>query len=556
MAAIFLLAVFLLPICSCLNSVDVETKYGVVRGQRLVVKGQKVHQFISVPYARPPVGQLRFAKPLEPLPWSPRIRDATKSNITYCPENHDETKKIGENCLYLNIWTPGRPAGSPLLPVYLYLYGGNYDFFGIDFETFNASYAVRNDVIMVLPTFRGNVFGYFNGNRTDAPGNLGLWDQAMAIKWTYENIEPFGGDPDRITVAGASSGAAAAFVLAVSPVTRPYISKTMLLSASVPGYKPNFTIGHSKDLATLLGCNTTTDYVKCLRRVSVAKLLTAKSQLENQAFSPNTGDEIFPISVLLATRQGRYNKSAPLFFGGSLTEFTSPMPTHCPEIVDYTASSNYSVTRAMVKQCFEAKLAPSIADKAADYYLKDVNESDSHALQVAAAKGYGDYIFSCPTYFSALAVSEKVDSGHVFSYYLTYGPEIRIDSCATYDWPRPCHGDELSAMFGEAFTMPQNSNDSDRTYTDQMIGLWTSFTKTGRPPVMGGYRWPAYQDRPVAPITPVNLGSQSRPVWPSYLEVNPLKTPQPAPVYKPYRDCDTFWSKHMDLFIDPPAVTD
>ncbi|KAI1293067.1 Acetylcholinesterase [Halotydeus destructor] len=530
------------------NTVDVEIKYGVVRGQRITVLGQQVNQFVNIPYARPPVGRLRFAKPVDPLKWSPKVLDATNTTIAYCPETLAGVTSTNEDCLYLTVWTPVRNVTSPLLPVFLHLYAGDYDVFGGTYVSYNASYVSRYDVINVFPIFRGNVFGFFHGNRSDAPGNVGVWDQAQVIKWIAENIGPFGGDANRLTIAGGSSGAATALVLTLSPVTQRHVSKLVLFSSSLPGKDAATVIANSRKLARQVGCNVTKDYVACMRRIKVATLLAAYETFADLSFPPSYGDELFPLPVFTALRQGRYNKSVPLMFGDSRLEVGESLVDNCPQIAEYTATSNYSLNSTLVKECFTTRLPASVVDQAVTHYLKDINGSDSGAIQVATAKGFADYVFICPSYFVSLLVSEQQDSSGVFSYFLSYGTESTLPVCDNLTWARPCHGEESLALFGQAYISPASANATDRTYSTQLITMWSTFAKTGRPPKMGGYEWPAFQDAPVAPITPINLGSQGRPVWPSYMEVNPLK-PQAAPVYKPYTDCDTFWYKHKEVFV-------
>ncbi|KAI1305332.1 Cholinesterase [Halotydeus destructor] len=170
--------------------VDVTTKYGVIRGQRLLISGQEVNQFAGIPYARPPVGRLRFAKPVDTSPWSPKVLDTTKHVAVYCYDGKTGVNE-SEDCLYLNIWTPVRDDQSQLLPVYLYLAGGGFRITGGVYDDYNGTYIARYDVVEVFADYRQNAFGYLSGNRTDAPGNVGMWDQVKVVQWVAENIAAF-----------------------------------------------------------------------------------------------------------------------------------------------------------------------------------------------------------------------------------------------------------------------------------------------------------------------------------------------------------------------------
>ncbi|KAI1305334.1 Acetylcholinesterase-1 [Halotydeus destructor] len=529
---------------SGLEYVDVTTKYGVIRGQRLLVVGQEVNQFAGIPYARPPVGRLRFAKPVDTLPWSPKILDTTKHVTVYCyDDNADENES--EDCLYLSLWTPVRTDQSQLLPVLLYLYGGGFRLTGGVYDDYNGSYVARYDVIQVFADFRPNVFGFFNGNRTDAPGNVGMWDQVKVIKWLADNIEAFGGDPNGLTLAGVSSGASAALILAMSPVAKPYIRNVMLISGSVIGINASVSVSQSHTIAKSLGCNTT-NYVACLRKVNTSALYAAAySYLD--FLQPFYGDDLYPIKMMPALRQGRFNTSVPLITGGTKLEYVEHYVTQCPVVSLYTNDSDYQLTRTDVKTCLETRLSTAVAEEALTHYLKNVNQSDSVQLRYAAIKAYGDFVFSCPTYFFSNIVARQRNSSDVFSVFFTYSTQVTVTECTNITWPRPCHDQERFALFGSAYRNPSLYNSTDRAYTDEMVRWWTTFAKTGRPPTMGGYRWPAYQEPPLAPITPVNLDKNEKPIWPSYVEINPTMA-QNAPAYKPYTDCDNFWYKYIQLF--------
>ncbi|KAI1305331.1 Acetylcholinesterase-1 [Halotydeus destructor] len=528
--------------------VDVTTKLGVVRGQRLTVLGEQFDQFSGIPYARPPVGRLRFAKPVDTLPWAPKVLDTTKHVAVYCYDGNT-TEIESEDCLYLSIWRPARADQSQLLPVYLYLYGGGFRETGGVYDNYNGSYVVRYGVVNVFADYRTSVYGFFHGNRTDAPGNLGIWDQAKVIKWIADYIDAFGGDPRQLTLAGVSSGAATAMILAVSPVTQRYISKVMAISASITGDEASVVINGSQAVATTAGCDTKANYVACLRKLNTSALYEAASAHATY-MQPFHGDDLFPMKLMPALRQGRFNKSVPLLTGGSRLEYVILFALICPKVALYVPSSDANVTRADIKACLEEKVSTAVAEEAVTYYLNNVNQSDNDAMQVVGTQAYSEYVFTCPTYFASSIIARQRDSSDVFSVHFTYGTQVTVVECENITWPRPCHDEERFSMFASPYREPSVYNDTDRTYTDQMVRLWATFTQTGRPPSMSGYRWPAYQDPPLAPITPISLARNETPIWPSYLELNPLR-PQKAPVYKPYTNCDQFWVKYEQLFDDP-----
>ncbi|KAI1295437.1 Cholinesterase [Halotydeus destructor] len=542
----FLLLSFLASVCS-IDYVDVTTKNGVIRGQVIQVVNQSVNQFAGIPFAKPPVGKLRFARPVAPSAWTGKL-DTTKYVQRNCWEDKPN-RLLSEDCLYLSVWTPVR-NDTTLLPVLLFINGGSFQLQTDSYDDYNSSYVVRYGFVVVFANFRDNVFGFFKADNTSVPGNLGIWDHAAAITWIAANIEAFGGDPRQLTVAGVSSGGSSTWILSLSPVTQPYIKNVMLMSASISGNTAQDVIGVSKTLAASLGCNTTQDYVSCLRGKNAQDIFTAWESSGTDDFQPFHGDEIFPYPLMEAMRQGRFNKSVALLSGGHPLEFYPAIGADCPLITYYVPTSNYSLTRDSIQQCYQYFLPPSIINATLDYYLKGVNQSNNQALQVATLKALGEFYFTCPTYFASRLAAQQNGSSGVFSYHLPYGTKTTVDYCTSLTWPRPCHAEETLAMLGATYREPTLYNTTDRAFTDEFVNIWTTFGKTGQPPTVNGIAWPAYQDEPLAPILPANLGAGGQPVYPSYVSIDPL-TKNRRPNFKPYKNCDAFWFNHMDLFDAP-----
>ncbi|CAG2119951.1 unnamed protein product, partial [Medioppia subpectinata] len=163
---------------SCVNSIDVNTTIGVVRGRTLHVLDTNVDQFVGIPYAEPPVGKHRFAKP-EPIskPF-PSIIDAIKVGKSCIQPNGPFTimpdSTLSEDCLVLNIWTTNTTA---LKPVMFWIHGGGLTIGSIFQEWYNGSALATNDVVVVSVNYRLGPFGFLYGDREDAPGNVGFYDQ-------------------------------------------------------------------------------------------------------------------------------------------------------------------------------------------------------------------------------------------------------------------------------------------------------------------------------------------------------------------------------------------
>lgn len=209
------------------------TNYGIVKG--IAGKDPANTVFKGVPYAKPPVGALRFAPPQVPDSWEGELLcdKFSASAIQHRPFDEPEIREISEDCLYLNIWTPAGSADEKL-PVMFWIHGGGFVAgFGTS-EEFDGEALNRHGVILVTINYRLGALGFLAlpelAERDGMTGNSGLLDQIAALKWVHENISAFGGDPDNITVFGFSAGGMSTRMLMCSPLSRGMISRIIVES--------------------------------------------------------------------------------------------------------------------------------------------------------------------------------------------------------------------------------------------------------------------------------------------------------------------------------------
>ncbi|CAG9768475.1 unnamed protein product [Ceutorhynchus assimilis] len=182
---------------------------GQVRGVTLSsVNNRTIHVFRGIPFAKPPIGKLRFKTPDEPEPWTDILDAIADSNICFSCEYNSE--KESEDCLYLNVITPALELNetSKKLPVLFSIYGGGFRAGSAGYGNHAPDWWAENDIIYVNFNYRVGAFGFLTTGDLKLPGNYGLKDQQLALKWTYENIHLFGGDKDQITIHGQSAGGA------------------------------------------------------------------------------------------------------------------------------------------------------------------------------------------------------------------------------------------------------------------------------------------------------------------------------------------------------------
>lgn len=232
----------------------VKTKYGTLKA---VKSNAGYSLFRGVTYAKPPVGELRWRAPEEPEKWDgirlcDRYGDACAQFDRWSSatddvtdddehpyiniENYPYPPHMSEDCLYLNIYTPA-DSKEDKLPVMIYIHGGGLQqWYGSDYEYCGDNFC-KNGCVLVSVTYRLNIFGFFvhpelaRESGHDASGNYGIMDQIQALRWVYENIEGFGGDPDNITVFGQSAGGRCSLALACSPLSRDMVRRISVQSA-------------------------------------------------------------------------------------------------------------------------------------------------------------------------------------------------------------------------------------------------------------------------------------------------------------------------------------
>ncbi len=214
---------------------EVTTKNGMVRG--VPAADPRITAFRGIPYAKPPVGELRFRAPEPAEPWEGvrvcesfgpiPMQDVPGADPTefYAKEWHVDPKvPMGEDCLYLNVWTPARST-QERMPVLVWIFGGGFQCGYSSEMEFDGERMARRGIVVVSLNYRVNIFGMYAHKdlEKENPGgpctNFGLLDQRMAIQWVRENIEAFGGDAQRITIGGQSAGAGSVLYQVVSPKT-------------------------------------------------------------------------------------------------------------------------------------------------------------------------------------------------------------------------------------------------------------------------------------------------------------------------------------------------
>ena len=247
----WLLAISFIILCEATQTEPpvVQTLYGGVLGFRKRIhdglqQHHKVDAFLGIPYAIPPTGNKRYAPP-EPLkPWDGTLNGTFYGSACVQPpdttfegfhgsEQWNPNVEMSEDCLFLNIWAPSSRNPTELKTVMVWIFGGGFFSGCASLPLYDGSYlAATQDVIVVNMNYRVGSFGFLSFGTPEAPGNMGLLDQTLALQWIQDNIEFFGGDPAEVTIFGESAGAVSVGLHLLSPLSSPLFRRAIFQSGS------------------------------------------------------------------------------------------------------------------------------------------------------------------------------------------------------------------------------------------------------------------------------------------------------------------------------------
>ena len=305
----------------------VSTKYGDIEGieasyPNISAPYKSVSKFLGVPFAAPPIEKLRFKAPQPPNEWKPDVRPAKNyENLCIQPTRYEWLFKIfrqnftySEDCLYLDVYTPNV---SLSLPVLFYIHGGAYET-GSSFIHPGDILALQGVVVVVIQ-YRLGPFGFLTTGDSAAPGNFGMLDQVEALKWVKDNIENFGGNPNKVTIFGVSAGGTSVSLHLMSPLSKGLFHQAILESgvdlspwATLP---ISVAVGVTKELGQKLNCPTSNnaEMIACIHKKEAADIQKA-SEPKNSLFvdslmcAPVVDKHFLPDTPRNLRKNGDYKK--------------------------------------------------------------------------------------------------------------------------------------------------------------------------------------------------------------------------------------------------------
>lgn len=495
-------ACFSFGITNLSATIIVETQYGEIIGKTTQFLDendgfQTVYSFLGVPFASPPVNELRFEPPQRPAAWKPRTYNATffrnvcpQKNLSYFeksirnvwPEFSWENDS-NEDCLYLNIFTPGnKPSNaSHFHPVIMFIHGGSYAFGTTARHTTPGEVLPRLGVVLVTIQYRLGPFGFMTAGDGVARGNWGMLDQVEALKWIKENIEVFGGDPNRVTILGVSSGGASVGLHILSPLSEGLFHRA--ITESGVEFSPfafnsvKKAIDKTNITAGKLSCDTTSSkrMMDCLRSKSAQSII---DKFDWRNTGPIIDRYFIYDTPKNLRRSGKFNK-VPLISGFNSHEgaHNTPQEFHPPR--DITTS----VLREFINNFVENhilqdnnKTTVIIEDAIEFQYTPWSKTPDSPSLRQEIVNIMSDYYVAAPT-LGVLGIHSALAPTYMFEF------NHRSAESDTDAWRGVAHGENTPYVFGAPFlnSTALNFTNEDRNISRLIMTLYANFAKYGNP---------------------------------------------------------------------------
>jgi para-nitrobenzyl esterase len=473
----------------------IPTDKGPIRG----IETPTVNKYLGIPYAAPPVGELRWQPP-QPLQRWHGPREATQFG-GHCaqPASPFGTETTNEDCLYLNVFTPSKQAqkadkkqskaGGPKpkrLPVMVWIHGGALVVGESD--DYDPTRLVEQGAIVVTLNYRLGFLGFLahpalSAESADhASGNYGLMDQQAALRWVQRNIKRFGGDPDNVTIFGESAGGLSVHAQLASPLAAGLFHRAIAQSGAYNPGEPSLPDAESRGLAVahVAGCENN-QTAECLRSLSVETVLANQPPTPG-AVGPNVDGKVLTQPINSAFRSGEFNR-VPLIEGSNHDEFT------------LFAALNIEFVFGQLPQFFYPIAIPlllsnigSDADPAA--VMAQYRVTDYPSVLVALATIGTDAVFACPARRTAQAVSQYVPT-FAYEFNDPNAPQIFVPP-ASFPY-KAYHAAEVQYLFD----VPDQRDAPDLNADQQslaraMVGYWTQFARVGDPNNASAPQWPAY----------------------------------------------------------------
>jgi para-nitrobenzyl esterase len=468
----------------------VVTTLGAARGSRL---DSGVAAFLGLRYAESPSGDGRFAPPAPVSTWGSDPVDATSFGATPPQFEHDRLSLYppqGEDCLWLNIWTPA--ADAALRPVMVWIHGGGWLQEGACDTVYSGEYlAARGDVVVVTIEYRTNIFGFCHLADVDGSGNAGLLDQLEGLRWVREHIAAFGGDPMNVTIFGESAGGMSVSALFGLPAARGLFRRAIMQSNVASAVRrADFAAAVTDGVAAIaLGGRCGSHTAADLRALTWERLLAAAVEFADGArlgsdvlFGPTCDGAVFGEPPMRASANG-LNADLPIMLG-----FTRDESRYWQDLDPTLADPSLPAELLLGVMAAPAlPLGTTVDDLAA---LLRAGAPEKSPLHIGLS-GLDDVFFRMPILRQA---EHHARQGRAPAFVYRFDWEPSVPAHPEFDYGSP-HAADLGFTLGTAAAYPEMYGGVwSSGLRDQMMDAWIAFARHGDPNHDGLPHWPRYDD--------------------------------------------------------------
>ncbi|UYV78363.1 FTSJ3 [Cordylochernes scorpioides] len=484
----------IIPRITAQPSVTLPDTGTVITGTQHTVSGKSLDVYLSIPYAQAPTGERRFKDP-EPITNLPPQINATQFPPScyqkgFRPEIH-VNKEMSEDCLFLNLWAPSNRSNMAVL---IHIYGGGFEIGSSDYYEHNPQYlSARTNMVVVTFNYRLSSLGFLDLNREGFYGNMGLKDQILAFKWVNKYIRIFGGNPNKVTLYGLSSGSMSiAFHLSIAENKN--LFKRAFLQSGVSN-NPFFHFSKTRiqkgiDLYyQVLNCNpNSSEVLQCLQSKTPEEILKAEEEttkiMSYTAFWPKLNGKLLPFTSILDFTKKNIILKKDIIIG--LT--TNEVSLESMRLPQYFASINATKQDAInyieyISGQSDSKEFTQIANT----YLKNVRDYDYEKYVRVFKEFLEDATVRCPVFYFSNIMASK--NNRVFFYYFTHQTEYNVKNDST----RPIgavHGEDQQYVLGLPLRGYLSYTPKEIKFSNRMMDYVGNFAKKGSP---RRFIWPRYR---------------------------------------------------------------
>ena len=493
---------------------QVKTASGLV--QAASDSSPTLRVFRGIPFAAPPVGDLRWKAP-QPVESWPGVRPGDKfgprcMQRAMFGDMEFRSNGMGEDCLYLNVWTPAR-SGEERLPVLVYFYGGGYRAGDGSEPRYDGASMAGKGIVAVTVNYRLGVFGFLAHPELSqeapyhASGNYGLLDQNAALRWVQANIAAFGGDPKRVTIAGESAGSISVSAQVASPLSKDLIAGAIMESGSLIGSMTPRPLSEAEPEGVKFATGAGAASIAALRAMTAEQVLELTAKPDSPRFGPVTDGYLLPKEVAAILEAGEQAR-VPLL-GGSNSEEQSARGLLRQ---DEPTPENY------------AKAVRALYGDRTEEVLKLYPGSTTEEVLDSAMALAGDRFIGFSTW-RFMEGHRKTGGQPVYRYYYSHprpkflggypAPPAGAGGTTPAAPPPPrgaAHSAEIEYAMGNLATNTHFEwGAADHKLSEVMQGYFANFIKTGNPNGPGLPSWPAYDGKDEFRVMRLDAESRAEP---------------------------------------------